>query len=361
MKQNYKVILTTLSPVFIGSGNSIDKSEYLYDKINKQVVIFKRKDLLTGLEQMDLLDKYCDAVLTSKFSLEKFFYDNNVKRYNKWISHRIDSSAVVDGEHSLKNILCFIKDAYGVPYIPGSSLKGAIRTAMLNSKIAKMNLDDEKKQLLQTLNYTSKGDLRRKVNSIEVKAFNTLDRKSGEDNKSNAVNDIFSKMLISDSEPVENCKLILCDKVDVTLRGEEKTVSSVVRECLPPNTKITFTLSIDTEYFSIENIRACIAERFESYRKNYLDFFDKADVDKYTAANNIVLGGGAGFQSKTVTYELLGKDKGLEFTRNFMCANFRNGKHENDKIISPHTRKTTEYDGKLFDMGVCRIDFEKTD
>ena len=369
MKQNYKVILTTLSPVFIGNGNSIDKSEYIYDDINRQVVIFKRKDLLTGLMQMNLLNKYCDAVLKPKFNLRDFFYDNNIKhsRYNKWISHRIDSSVVVDGKHSLKNILCFVKDAYGLPYIPGSSLKGAIRTAMLNSRIAKMNLngelEDEKLQVLHIpenkKDYTRKTFLRKEVNNIEAKAFNTLNKPNT--NKKDAVNDIFSEMWISDSEPIENCEMILSDKVDVTLKGEEKPVSSVVRECLPPNTKITFTLSIDSDYFSVENIKACIAERFENYRKNYLNYFNRADVDEYAAANNIVLGGGAGFQSKTVTYELLGKDKGINFTREFMCANFRNGKHENDKIISPHTRKTTEYDGRLFDMGICDIAFEKID
>jgi CRISPR-associated protein Csm5 len=359
MKQIYKVTLTTLSPVFIGDGNSIDKSEYLYDKINRQVIVFKRKDLLTGLMQIGLLDKYCDAVLKQKFNLTNFFYSNNVKpaQYNKWISHHIDSSVVIDDGHSLKNILCFIKDAYGVPYIPGSSLKGAIRTAMLNSNIAKINLDYDKNQVMQTYNYKNKADLRKKVNSIETKAFNTLGRKP--DNTSNAVNDIFSNMLISDSEPIENCKLILCDKVDVTLKGEEKSVSTVVRECLPPNTKIIFTMTIDTKSFRIENIKGCIVKRFESYHKNYLDYFYKADVDKYTTANNIVIGGGAGFQSKTITYELLGKDKGLAFTKEFMCANFRKGKHDNDKTISPHTRKTAEYDGKLYDMGVCSIDFEK--
>ena len=73
MKQIYKVTLTTLSPVFIGDGNSIDKSEYLYDKINRQVIVFKRKDLLTGLMQIGLLDKYCDAVLKQKFNLSSFF------------------------------------------------------------------------------------------------------------------------------------------------------------------------------------------------------------------------------------------------------------------------------------------------
>ena len=365
MKQNYKVILTTLSPVFIGNGNSIDKSEYLYDRDHRQVIVFERKKLLTGLMQMNLLDKYCDAVLSSKsFNIGQFFWNSKVNsaRYNKWISHRIDSSAVVDGEHSLKNILCFVKDAYGVPYIPGSSLKGAVRTAMLNRRIAEINLDTERNQVLQTYEtyeYKNKNNWRKITNGIEVHAFNTLDRKP--ENKSNAVNDIFSKMWISDSEPIENCEMILCDKVDVTLNGEERSVSSVVRECLPPNTKISFTLSIDPEYFNIENIKACIAERFESYHKNYLDCFYKADVDKYTTANSIVLGGGAGFQSKTVTYELLGKDKGLEFTRSFMCANFRNGKHEKDQTISPHTRKTAEYDGKLFDMGVCEIAFEKAD
>lgn len=360
MKQNYKVTLTTLSPVFIGDGNTIEKSEYLYDKINEQIIVFNRNKLLTGLMQINLLEQYCAAALKPKFDLYNFFKNNNVKlaQYKEWISHRLDSSAVIDGRHSLKNILCFVKDAYGVPYIPGSSLKGAIRTAILSSQIAKIDLENEKEKLLQTTEYKNKKDLYQKANSIEVKAFNTLNRKK--ENK-NAVNDIFSKLLISDSEPIENCELILCDKVDITLEGNERGISSVVRECLPPNTQINFTMSIDSEHFDVKDIKECIAERFESYHKNYLDYFYRADIDNVSTLNNIVIGGGAGFQSKTVTYDLFGKKDGLNFTKKFMCDNFKNGKHYSDNTISPHTRKATEYDGTLFDIGVCSIDFEMMD
>ncbi len=357
MKQNYKVTLTTLSPIFIGSGNDIGKSEYIYDAKNYRAIVFQREKLLTGLMQLKLLDKYCNEALKPNFNLNDFFYRNGVKpeQYNNWISHRIDSSAVLDKNHAPKNILCFIKDAYGIPYIPGSSLKGAIRTAILNSKIAKIDLNREKAELLRTSNYKSKNDLHRKVDSIEKKAFYTLDRESKKPN--NAVNDIFSEMWISDSEPIKNCNMILCDKIDLKTDDNEKTLN-VVRECLPPKTKITFTLSVDPNLFPIETLKACIAERFENYRKNCLDYFETDRVDEYTSANNIVIGGGAGFQSKTVTYELLGKKEGLEFTRRFLCANFPKGKHERDAKISPHTRKLAWYD-KYYDMGVCRIDFEE--
>lgn len=359
MKQNYKVTLTTLSPVFIGNGNTIGKKEYLYDNLNEQIIVFNRNKLLTGLMQMKLLDAYCNEALKPEFKLKFFLQKNNIRpaQYKEWISHCLDSSAVIDGRHALKNISCFVKDAYGVPYIPGSSLKGALRTAILSSEISNIDLKNEKIELLQTNKYKDKRDLKNKADKIEVKAFNTLGRKN--DKKNNAVNDIFSKMLISDSEPIENCKLILCEKFDVALEGSAKPVSSVVRECLPPNTKINFTMSIEPECFNIENIKGCIAKRFESYYKNYLDYFHCDDIDDIITENNIVIGGGTGFQSKTITYELLGKKDGLDFTKKFMCENFKKGKHYNDNTISPHTRKTTKYDDTFFDMGVCSIDFER--
>ena len=34
-------------------------------------------------------------------------------------------------------IQCFIKDAYGMPYIPGSSIKGMIRSALLAYEVKK--------------------------------------------------------------------------------------------------------------------------------------------------------------------------------------------------------------------------------
>lgn len=43
--KNYTIELTTLAPVFIGSGEQLGKKEYIYNKYEKKAWIFDRKTL----------------------------------------------------------------------------------------------------------------------------------------------------------------------------------------------------------------------------------------------------------------------------------------------------------------------------
>lgn len=356
-KQHYKVTLTAKSPVFIGDGSTIGKSEYIFDKSGRQIIVFNRDKLLGGLQRLGYLRLYCDSVLQGKTNLMFFFEKNNIRPnvYNAWADYRMSVNASISPDKATKGILTFVKDAYGLPYIPGSSLKGALRTVILSDKVKNEDFSGSKREIMKNSDYRKKA-INMLSQNVEKKAFYTLGR--NEKKKGNATNDIFCGLSISDSEPVSTDDLILCVKTDVMLSGDEKTVGIVVRECLKPGTRLTFTLSVNPEQFpySVEEIKTLISKRFADYRSTYLDKFKYADIDDVVGDNNIVLGGGAGFFSKTVAYDLLGYDDGLDFTKSYI---FRNHKHEMDSVISPRTRKATEFDGKLYDMGICRIDFDK--
>lgn len=47
-----------------------------------------------------------------------------------WADYRMNTGDIVSGRR-LSLLDTFIKDLYGCPYIPGSSLKGALRTILL--------------------------------------------------------------------------------------------------------------------------------------------------------------------------------------------------------------------------------------
>ena len=44
-----------------------------------------------------------------------------------------------DRAEEQKEILTSVKDAYGCPYVPGSSLKGALRTVLLGAVVIRKN------------------------------------------------------------------------------------------------------------------------------------------------------------------------------------------------------------------------------
>jgi CRISPR-associated protein Csm5 len=123
--KTYKITVKTLAPVFIGSGTSIPKKEYVFDRRTRKVYIPDQAKMLSGFQKLKLLDKYYNYLLYEDKDLGLFFKENLIqeKQYLPWMSYSLDSGdAVIEGR-SRKEVLACIKDAYGNPYIPGSSLK----------------------------------------------------------------------------------------------------------------------------------------------------------------------------------------------------------------------------------------------
>ena len=85
------------------------------------------------------LDKDTDITMT------KYLKDCGISplEYRDWAAYSYDISNIdmnskrITPKKSNMNIASFVKDAYGLPYLPGSSLKGAIRTAFAYGEICK--------------------------------------------------------------------------------------------------------------------------------------------------------------------------------------------------------------------------------
>ena len=76
--------------------------------------------------------------------------------------------------------------------------------------------------------------------------------------------------------------------------------------------------------------------------------------------NEIYLGGGSGYGTKTVAYELLDSNSRLKVVSNIMDIRFSKHKHKRDieKGVSPHMLKCTRYRGELCEMGRCQMKIE---
>lgn len=360
--KTYKIIINTLSPLFIGSGESIGKKEYVFHKFNNKVLIPDLHKLYKGLKELNLLREYEKYLLHDGRDLFAWFRANNVdnKDYQQWMKYSLDSGDAVFEDRGKKEIQLFIKDSYGCPYIPGSSLKGAIRTILLSDAILKNNNQySTVKRNIKNARYNGKRYLNNEVKNIESQGFNTLERKK--DKPDDAVNDSLTGIRISDSKPLSVNNLVLCQKIDVAVDGSENKLNTL-RESLKPNTNIEFVLTIDTQLckYTVEDILDAVNNFYQCYYGAFLKAFR---IPTSNMKNLLYLGGGSGYVSKTISYPLYGKDEGVKVVSDIIQNTLhpkvkKEHKHDRDVLlgVSPHMLKCTRYNNHLYEMGLCSFE-----
>lgn len=375
MLETYKVKLTAIGPISIGSGSVISKKECIYDKNKDVVYVMDIDKMFADILKMRKEQEF-EKFLLSRDSLDMWFRSKNItkEQYSKWIAYTLWAGDAVTEEKTIKEISTFVKDPYGQPYIPGSSLKGAIRTAILGAT-AKLRIEKEQTGQSPNKTYTTiqrniarvnvqkakdYKELDKCMDELSVEIFNALRRKDEDQKpvkKENAVNDFMSGIIISDSKPLTCNDLVLCQKEDKKVDGTKNKI--MLRECIKPGTVIEFELTIDTNVSkaSIGAINGCIKNFIKSYYDTYMYKFEK--TNKF-ADNTIFVGAGTGYPTKTVMYQVLGRD-GVKQVANVITAKAPKHGHNKDARlgISPHTRKVTTYKGMEYDMGECEIKFLK--
>jgi CRISPR type III-A-associated RAMP protein Csm5 len=120
INNDFDVEIFTLSPIHIGSGE-----EYLagIDLIDGKV--FEMNKLYNTLSNdQDKLNELTTFILSGDI---KEFYDKNRSLFKDAFLYNVQ----IDNEGN--NIKKFIRDGYGNLFLPGSSLKGSIRTAIIYS------------------------------------------------------------------------------------------------------------------------------------------------------------------------------------------------------------------------------------
>jgi CRISPR-associated protein Csm5 len=171
-----KCKLKTITPLFIGSGNDIEPYEYLlennkYSRLNLDIVFKLMADYDISLvdkfgnwvnENSEKLlrerDNQLQSQIRQKFKIINFLKlnklpDNEIKKVlnnTKSSLYSFDISYQVGKFKQLKEIL---KTTDYKPYIPGSSIKGAIRTALAFHYLINM-VDSEINNLINGINKT---------------------------------------------------------------------------------------------------------------------------------------------------------------------------------------------------------------
>lgn len=358
----YKITLETKSPLYIGSGKTMGKKEYIYNKAKKEVVVPDIMKMYQGLRKKGLAEAYERFLLDSR---EKDLYmwlrNHNVdyEEYRKWKQYSYDSSDIVFDKQA-RDVSLFVKDPYGNPYVPGSSLKGGFRTIfcvdelLYNDRLKKQTQDTIQSQLRNSR--PGRAFLQKEIKEIEADVFNTIEIEKIP--KRNAVHDNMKGIIISDSKPLKVEDLTLCQKIDVDTRGN-KTRMPILRECIKPGTIIQFDLTVDDSINQYNN--ESILDAVNNFLEGYHLFLDK--YESYNKEKDIIyLGGSVGFASKTIIYGLFPEREAVKaismiFDKTLPYKMKQQHHHERDLRlgVSPHIKKCTEYAGKEYEFGKCKI------
>lgn len=378
----WKVSLVCLSPVFVGSGEKFKKSEYIYDKRAGEVHFLDESGWIRFLGRHGIMEDFSNALLANPFHLNLFGYlshqDRLCREYGSIgnIMHAMkQEEAILRTEPYLGNpekapneIAGFVLDAKGNPYIPGSSLKGAFRTAILAHHILQ-NRGAYKKDWENIRRAAgNKRDMGKAMDNLEREAAIPLDKNG----KRDMVKSYFRGLTVSDASLV-NGGLCVVPKTDLGLHTFRTHEVSLFRETLKADSTLEFTLGLDDDasamgHFGIHNfhdlmdvLKEFVNFQYEILKKPFEDYAKEELQDIKNARNaDLVLGGGAGYISKTLVYALApNKEDAVYVVRKLMENMFKRGHHGKDTEISPHALKMAEVDGVNYLMGLCYLEGEK--
>lgn len=365
---NRTITIRTLGPVFIGNGRSVNKKEYIFDRTAGKMYFFDVKKMYDGLCAKKLGDQYEEYLMDGYGDLYGFLKHNQIPemQYKKWINRAVAVGDPSMNLRSIKEVQEFIKDPSGRPYIPGSSLKGMLRTILQVYELLK-NPDEETYSRIRKNVQGEAFENRRRYHARSDAALDQASfhrelfkNKDGLYDLKDQNNDVLRGLYIGDSEPISADDLCVCEKIDMLPNGDMRTLN-LLRECIKPFVCVSFPVTIDKTIcpYTMNEIMRAMKAFYQYYNDLFADHFSKAPEVKGNSTT-FYLGGGAGYVSKTVTYGLISGKAGVktvsEILDNTVAPNDRR-RHDHagdpDRGVSPHMMKCTKYKNKLYQMGAC--------
>lgn len=402
-----KMCLKVVTPINISDGIVLGAKDYLYDSRRQKVFFLNLHQWHMFIYKHMLLEKYESylANFRDKQSLLEWLrmqgYD--IDDVRTVITSEAQATVnLMDNEKkkTLNDINRHIQQPDGSLYVPGSSIKGVFRTAILykllqkrqdiKSKywcyikqqvdIIKTLLEEERKpRELQIMPYSvikkkkdqAAKEIDKQTASLESELLHTLrlkDDKERNISNKNAVCSAMRGLQVSDTYASRNMQTAILQKIDGGFDKFGKASPKklpIFRECMLPKAELFFDVKIEKAVMSTIGINTVddLLKATHSFFAAVTDLLQQAFGKEYqeafqgVAAGNMFLGGNTGFLSKTLLAMLApDKDTAKNTIKVLLDKSFKNHKHLlRDKIIAPRTLKCTNYNGKLMLMGVAEV------
>lgn len=402
-----KMCLKVVTPVNISGGIVLGAKDYLYDSRRQKVFFLNLHQWHMFIYKHMLLEKYESylANFRDKQSLLEWLrmqgYD--IDDVRTVITSEAQATVnLMDNEKkkTLNDINRHIQQPDGSLYVPGSSIKGVFRTAILYSLLQKRQdikskywcyikqqvdiiktlLEEERKpRELQIMPYSvikkkkdqATKEIDKLIASLESELLHTLrlkDDKERNISNKNAVCSAMRGLQVSDTYASRNMQTAILQKVDGGFDKFGKVSPKklpIFRECMLPKAELFFDVKIEKAVMSTIGINTVddLLKATHSFFAAVTDLLQQAFEKEYqeafqgVAAGNMFLGGNTGFLSKTLLAMLApDKDTAKNTIKVLLDKSFKNHKHLlRDKVIAPRTLKCTNYNGKLMLMGVAEV------
>ena len=367
--------LTCISPVHIGSGEMFKAFEYIYDRRNRRVGFIQEEKWQKMLLRHNLLDAFLELLQNTwsgKVNLLEWLHKHDVSEKEIWETVKRTALCKADisgGKNTLNDICVASSLADGSLYIPGSSIKGALRTGIFYNMLqCRLRQEQAAEKLRQAMD---SGNIRKNLADFAARLENTfLSVKNDIEDEQNVALKCLSGLVVGDACLIKPASSIILQKVDVTtgkkIHRIKENPLSLFRECIPAGTELSLRISVDKKLLSyckvasVQEILDCCREYLwqglsmqqRVFGTGYKVVFQEAQQADFA------LGGGAGFLQKSIWYSLFPDEKEASmYLKIFLDKSFRGHDHKhNDIAISPRTLKLAVTGSQKQLMGLCRME-----
>lgn len=295
--RHFHVVLNSVGLIHIGNGKEYRKTDYFIDE--GKLAVLDSKSFVSKLNH-EQVDKFCNYLedLTGKprseTGLEAFLKtDPGLRALAKEsVAYRVDASLhkARRGSYQFYDVQEFIKDPYGKPYIPGSSVKGMLRTALLGYLILR-----ERERFFQLYEEIPRDQKRKKGRELEKEAFQ---RSESVCDTTFDIN-IMRYISVADSLPLSTSDLVFAKKYDKFSIDDDASHKknmgrlsddsyyagnslNIYRECLRPGTQIELTIDVDSRIdqylgdldLDVNGFRRILEDSQDLYERCFLRHFD---------------------------------------------------------------------------------------
>lgn len=385
-----------VSPVHIGSGETLTAAEYIFDADNKKVYFINQTKWVQFLCKKGLIDEFFQYVGSQEVNgaLDGKGMQFKGKPLWEWLKEESVTREEIKsftaragnfcGYKKVNLVARHIADGYGHIYIPGSSIKGALRTGILSYLIRKNKEEcmsawnSVKDSIFKAKLSEGRGSVQNGLKAIQDELEKALlgkliIRDEGRERYQGITKDALRGLIISDAicvKPMHHT--VITQKLDGSL--EKKTDPNKIplfRECIPAGTRLRFSVTADLDmlkvigFGSIDDIFSATREyvvrnlkfQEQAFTRAFGRLFFATQAFNEAKQADLFLGGGTGFQYKTIIYDLApDEEKGRAVITKYLDVVFPKHKHKiKDKDISPRTVKLTNQGQGHQLMGLCRL------
>ena len=371
-----KMKLEVLTPLHIGGADyksKLDKKEYIFDKDKKTLTLIDNEKFIAFLIKKNLFEKYI-AYIENNVNAKVMIQNRNINLFNFLKANNIDKDiqdfrkkAPIKLDMNIENmndIKLMLRDVQGKPYIPGTSIKGALINLLLVDYIIKNRekFSKEKRIILSECKKTNddrsirglKNDIKKIVNQIE-KSIIYSDNKSLEKSKKFGIS-------VSDSYSYSNTRTNFYQDIDekrTNKPGEDKSrPMPVAREYIVANSIFDFDITLDIDLLEESKLKIKNIDDLIDSIENAMSYLIDVLEDKNSPrTENLVLGANTGFLQKTIVYALFEDEKErLEVVKKLLHKNQKNviGNHLNDKF-APRVLNRIKINNKNLLAGLVKI------